>query len=261
MRVSLVPLWKKSENRLALPGISGPCASSAGGRAALQSRRAGMDFQNRVGSAPGSGGVLSQSETNAARRERLRRLALETIDLEKDPYFMRNHLGTYECRLCLTIHTNEGNYLAHTQGKKHQANLARRAAKEASESAFRAGGANAQPMGAAQPAQQRFAKIGKPGYRTLRIRTGNASGLFFQLYFPDLAEGAVPAYRFLSAFEQRVEAPNKNYQYLVFAAEPYESIAFRIPSAEVDLDRESAAFVEDWDVVTKQFSLQFLFRE
>lgn len=27
------------------------------------------------------------------RRERLRRLALETIDLAKDPYFMRNHLG------------------------------------------------------------------------------------------------------------------------------------------------------------------------
>ena len=51
------------------------------------------------------------------RRERLRRLALETIDLSKDPYFMRNHLGQYECRLCLTLHTNEGNYLAHTQGE------------------------------------------------------------------------------------------------------------------------------------------------
>lgn len=42
---------------------------------------------------------------------------------------MINHLGTYECRyidilidylrLCLTLHTNEGSYLAHTQGKKH----------------------------------------------------------------------------------------------------------------------------------------------
>ena len=27
------------------------------------------------------------------RRERLRRLALETIDLAKDPYYFRNHLG------------------------------------------------------------------------------------------------------------------------------------------------------------------------
>lgn len=49
------------------------------------------------------------------RRERLRRLALETIDLAKDPYYMRNHLGQIECRLCLTLHPNEGNYLAHTQ--------------------------------------------------------------------------------------------------------------------------------------------------
>ena len=30
---------------------------------------------------------------NLERKERLRRLALETIDLNKDPYFMRNHLG------------------------------------------------------------------------------------------------------------------------------------------------------------------------
>lgn len=51
------------------------------------------------------------------RRERLRRLALETIDLSRDPYFMRNHVGQYECRLCLTLHNNEGNYLAHTQAR------------------------------------------------------------------------------------------------------------------------------------------------
>jgi hypothetical protein len=31
----------------------------------------------------------------------------------------------------MTLHTNEGSYLAHTQGKKHQNNLAERAAKEA----------------------------------------------------------------------------------------------------------------------------------
>ena len=33
----------------------------------------------------------------------------------QDPYFMRNHLGTYECKLCLTLHNNEASYLAHTQ--------------------------------------------------------------------------------------------------------------------------------------------------
>ena len=88
--------------------------------------RAGREF----GSKPGSGGVASAEMSNADRRERLRQLALETIDLAKDPYFLRNHLGTYECKLCLTLHNNEGNYLAHTQGKRHQDNIKRRAARE-----------------------------------------------------------------------------------------------------------------------------------
>jgi hypothetical protein len=48
---------------------------------------------------------------------------LETIDLDKDPYFFKNHVGSFECRLCLTVHQNDGSYLAHTQGRKHQTNL------------------------------------------------------------------------------------------------------------------------------------------
>ncbi|KAL8743632.1 MAG: hypothetical protein Q9184_008090, partial [Pyrenodesmia sp. 2 TL-2023] len=92
-----------------------------------------MDYQNRAGSKFGGGGVASHSATNADRRERLRKLALETIDLDKDPYFFKNHVGSFECRLCLTVHQNDGSYLAHTQGRKHQTNLARRAAREQKE--------------------------------------------------------------------------------------------------------------------------------
>lgn len=46
---------------------------------------AGSSFrvQNRVGSKFGGGGVAGASETNVDRRERLRKLALETIDLAK----------------------------------------------------------------------------------------------------------------------------------------------------------------------------------
>lgn len=93
--------------------------------------RGGIDFQHREGSKFGGGGVMSEGQAAVDRRERLRKLAQETVDLNKDPYFMRNHLGKYECKLCLTLHNNEGNYLAHTQGKRHQQNLARRAAMEA----------------------------------------------------------------------------------------------------------------------------------
>lgn len=134
-----------------------------------------MDFQNRAGGKTGGGGVASWSESNRDRRERLRQLALETIDINKDPYFMKNHLGSYECKLCLTLHNNEGSYLAHTQGKKHQANLARRAAKDAKDA----------PQ---QPAPEKprvdvkkFVKIGRPGYRVTKQRdpdTGQQSLLF-----------------------------------------------------------------------------------
>ena len=66
--------------------------------------RGGMDRQNRVGSKFGGGGVSSDQHTERARKERLKQLALESIDLAKDPYLIRNHLGSYECKLCLTLH-------------------------------------------------------------------------------------------------------------------------------------------------------------
>jgi splicing factor 3A subunit 2 len=45
-----------------------------------------MAYEGRVGSKMGGGGIASHSATNQDRRERLRKLALETIDLDKDPY-------------------------------------------------------------------------------------------------------------------------------------------------------------------------------
>jgi splicing factor 3A subunit 2 len=86
---------------------------------------------------------------------------METIDLAKDPYFMRNHLGQYECKLCLTVHPNEGNYLAHTQGRRHQENLGKRAAREAAD-------APVAPAPKARAGPRRGAKIGRPGYRVTK---------------------------------------------------------------------------------------------
>ncbi|KAK7868562.1 hypothetical protein R5R35_009459 [Gryllus longicercus] len=213
-----------------------------------------MDFQNRPGGKTGGGGQASWSESNRDRRERLRQLALETIDLNKDPYFMKNHLGSYECKLCLTLHNNEGSYLAHTQGKKHQANLARRAAKEAKES----------PQ---QPAPEKprvepkkFVKIGRPGYRVTKQRDpdNGQQSLLFQIDYPEIAEGILPRHRFMSAYEQKVEPPDRKWQYLLFAAEPYETIAFKVPSREVE--KTEGKFWTHWNKDTKQFFLQFAFK-
>ncbi|OBZ88066.1 Splicing factor 3A subunit 2 [Choanephora cucurbitarum] len=217
-----------------------------------------MDFQNRVGSKHRGGGMASYSESNVDRRERLRKLAMETIDITKDPYFMKNHLGSYECKLCLTLHTSEGSYLAHTQGKKHQTNLARRAAKEAKENNMVQA-----PVGPAKPLvvpRRNIIKIGRPGYRVTKVRdpVTRQLGFLFQIQYPQIAEDVIPRHRFMGAYEQKIEPPNNAYQYLVIAAEPYESISFKIQSTKVD--ETPGKFWTHWDQDSKQFSLQFFFK-
>ena len=214
-----------------------------------------MDYQNRVGGKTGSGGVASSSESNRDRRERLRQLALETIDLAKDPYFMRNHLGSYECKLCLTLHNNEGSYLAHTQGKKHQSNLARRAAKDAKDNNLLP-----QLISKNRIDVKKFVKIGRPGYRITKQleATNNQQSLLFQIDYPEISDNIIPRHRFMSAYEQKIEPPDRHWQYVLFAAEPYETIAFKVPSREVD--KSEGKFWTLWNKDSKQFFLQFAFR-
>ncbi|KWU47354.1 splicing factor 3a [Rhodotorula sp. JG-1b] len=217
---------------------------------------------NRVGSKFGGGGVARSDEQAIDRRERLRKLALETIDLAKDPYILRNHLGGLECRLCLTLHTNEGSYLAHTQGKKHQTNLARRAARDAHDSTGYAQQL-AQQQAALKPRVQtkQFIKIGLPGYQVTKVRdpiTGQL-GLLFQVHYPEIKDGVKPRHRFMSAFEQKVEVPDRNWQYLLIAAEPYQTISFKIQAREID-STEGMSW-EHWDPDTKTLSMQFLFAQ
>ena len=52
--------------------------------------------------------------------------------------------------------------------------------------------------------------------------------------YPEIDDGEKPRHRFMSAYEQKKEAWDKAYQYLLFAAEPYEVIAFKVPNMEVD---------------------------
>ncbi|SPO32090.1 related to PRP11 - pre-mRNA splicing factor [Ustilago trichophora] len=198
-----------------------------------------MDFSSRAGNK--GAGIAGSSESNVDRRDRLRKLALETIDLAKDPYLLKNHLGGLECRLCLTLHTNEGSYLAHTQGKKHQTNLARRAAREAKENAYDSNKLLTASAAEVVPKKQ-FVKIGRPGFKVTKVREpvvdggqgGGRLGLLFQVSLPEIKDGVVPMHRFMGAFEQKVETPDKNHQYLLIAAEPYETIAFKLQSREID---------------------------
>lgn len=55
-----------------------------------------------------------------------------------------------------------------------------------------------------------------------------------QIEYPEIETDTKPRHRFMSAYEQRVEQQDKSVQYLLFAAEPYEVIAFKIPNVEID---------------------------
>lgn len=212
------------------------------------------------GSKVGSAGVASAQNEAIDRRERLRRLALETIDLAKDPYFMRNHVGSYECKLCLTVHGNEGNYLAHTQGKRHQQNLARRATRDARDNPSGPALNLSHTRRTIQP--RKTAKIGRPGYRVTKqfCRASERRSLLFQVDYPEIEDGLRPRHRFMSAYEQKVEPWDKAYQYLLIAAEPYETVAFKIPNAEVE-KRDANDFVAHWEPDKKTFTLQLFFKK
>ena len=238
-----------------------------------------MDYQNRAGSKFGGGGVASYSSTNADRRERLRKLALESIDPEKDPYCFRNHLGSFECRLCLTVHQNDGSYLVHTQGKKHQTNLARRAAKEEKDAGNAAAaridpatglpvaalgfGLSSLATGANRAGRAPGIKIGRPGYKVTKIRdpVTRQLGLLLQLQYPSCQassdDGLSPRWMVMNAFTQRVEEPDRNFQYLCVAAEPFETVAFKIPARE--LDRREGRQFEFWDKDGREFWVQIMF--
>jgi splicing factor 3A subunit 2 len=257
-----------------------------------------MDYQHRVGGKTGTAGPLSRSESNAERRERLRKLAMETIDLKNDPYFMRNHLGTYECRLCLTLHTHEASYLTHTQGRKHQTNLARRAAREAQLAARSSGNATIAAPGAFSASLPSAASAnvgskpeslhGRPQMALHYLSSHPkskavdsmgrelATGLLLVFYFPTVAvvqdlkssnsrnrsasSQIAPAYRIMSAFEQRHEVPNKNFQYLVVAVSPpgtYDTVAVRVPFRPL----QQRLTFDYWDVDSHLYFVQLMFAD
>lgn len=70
---------------------------------------------------------------------------------------------------------------------------------------------------ASQVQRKVFLKIGRPGYRVTKIRDldSGKEGMMVQVYLPQIKSGINPLRRFMSAWEQKREPPNKAYQYLI----------------------------------------------
>ena len=133
------------------------------------------------------------------------------------------------------------------------------------------------------PIRRNTVKIGRPGYKITKIRDPltRAVGLLFQLQYPEIltktnpadmssssltatanpttANAAAPRVRFMGAFEQKVDdPPDKAYQYLLVAAEPYETCAFKLQAREID--RRDGRFWTWFDEDRKEFWVQVLFK-
>ena len=91
-------------------------------------------------------------------------------------------------------------------------------------------------------------------------RRGERRSLLFQVDYPEIEEGLKPRHRFMSAYEQKVEPWDKRYQYLLVAAEPYETVAFKIPNADVE-KRDAGDFVAHWEPDKKTFTVQLFFKK
>lgn len=241
-----------------------------------------MDYSDRVNSKKGAGAVADQSHSNAQTKRRIKELLTShVLDLEKDPYVFKNHLGLLECRLCLTTHTNEASYISHLGGRKHSMNLERRRILEDKHS-----DAKQQPKGISVNAVEtrHWKKIGKPEYHITKIRDEASlrTGVLIQLQLPRIV-AEEPSFRFLSHFEMSPKnqhlcrsflhqtKPDYDHddvdatawQYLVVSAEPYDNVAFAMPKA-LQVEKPGSSDMSDaywwfWDRDSKEYFLQFLF--
>ncbi|KAG0670056.1 hypothetical protein C6P45_002851 [Maudiozyma exigua] len=114
-----------------------------------------MDYQNRVGSKKGGGGIASDSQANLARRKQVDDLLRQGVEVpytfeedtqseidpevneqltnkgsNKNPYIYKNHSGKLVCKLCNTMHMSWSSVERHLSGKKHGLNVLRRSKLE-----------------------------------------------------------------------------------------------------------------------------------
>lgn len=64
------------------------------------------------------------------------------------------------------------------------------------------------------------------GYRIVKIRepVSQRMGLLFTVSLPEIKQGERPRRRFMSAFEQKREVPNRAFQYFVVRTFPLSSL-------------------------------------
>lgn len=226
-------------------------------------------------------------------------MSAATTDASKNIYFGKNSLGQIICKLCDTQHRDDANFLIHTESKKHSDNLKiieikRSQRREEQEAKMRivkqdafdvrqqqlaqlSNGVLAVPPNSAaasiKPHHGSASTVGIPDakFQVEEIGTnGMHSRLTFKIAFPlanttgsDSSPPSRPLHRWLNSFEQNVEPRDTSKQYLVFACEPYDSLAYSFPSslnvatADNTDPKDIQRYFCRWNPVDKTYLLMF----
>ena len=114
--------------------------------------------------------------------------------------------------------------------------------------------------------RKRVSTIGRPGYRVTKQFDSRSrkKSLLFQIEYPEIEDTLKPCHRFMSSYEQKVEPWDKKYQYVVFAADPYETIAFKIPNMDIattkgQANRAYSGCHAQWEPESKTYACQVFF--
>lgn len=238
-----------------------------------------MDYSNRVNSKKGSGGIAGKEETNIHTKRRIKELlATQVLNLDNDPYVFTNHLGLLECKLCLTTHVSESSYISHLGGRKHQMNLEKRKILDEKYDNLNQKG-HVDVVSINNIPKRVWNKIGRPNYKVTKIRDPVTFqvGLLIEVKCPKISINE-PLFRIMSFYELSTKNQNVakeylrsseekelDFQYLVISAEPYENICIVMPNDEIDrpaeLDGMGNGYWWHWDVDTKEFFLQLLYKQ
>ena len=215
-----------------------------------------MDYSTRVGHKTGSGAIATPQQIEALRQERLKRLALETINLGNDPYIKKNHVGKFECKLCLTLHPNEASYLTHTQCKKHQNNLRARAVKEIKQVDHVTNKQNAKSK-VTKAVTKKLNVV--PKFEIIKVKEYSTDrfGLKVVVDVPTSLEDFPPKFRILNSFEQTVVPENPKVCFLVISCPPYSNIGIMLPAASIS--RAPEELLSKYDSINKKYIVQILF--
>lgn len=202
------------------------------------------------------GGKHGTGEYNATleklqRDKRLKELNPTNNDLEND-YVFHNQYGLLECRLCRLHFKTTASYLAHASSKTHQLNIHRRNTMLAKKQALAAGvKVGAQPK---SNVVVEAPKMGNPEFKVYNKKVEGVENykILFEIYYPEIKKHTQPKFRIVSTYEQSVEPPNPEFQYLVVAAIPYNSVGFKIPNVPILIEDT----LEEWNHKDKKYTVQ-----